>query len=49
MNDPTAGHDTTPSLPDEVAPLREGHQEDALDDALAATFPSSDPVAISIT
>jgi hypothetical protein len=27
----------------------ENHREDALDEALAETFPSSDPIAISIT
>jgi hypothetical protein len=30
-------------------PTSENHQEDALDEALAETFPSSDPIAISIT
>lgn len=32
-----------------VARRYNSHEEDALDEALASTFPSSDPVAISIT
>lgn len=39
--------DSTPgALPVPTGPVREAHVELALDDALAATFPASDPVAV---
>jgi hypothetical protein len=38
--------DSTPA--DVVTPTSEDHAEHALDEALAESFPSSDPVAVSI-
>jgi hypothetical protein len=38
--------DSTPV--DVITPTSEDHAENALDEALAESFPSSDPVAVSI-
>lgn len=42
----TSEDDSTPV--DVVTPTSEDHAEHALDEALAESFPSSDPVAVSI-
>ncbi|MDQ2988694.1 MAG: hypothetical protein M3R60_06290 [Pseudomonadota bacterium] len=42
----TADIDATPAQV--VTPTAEGHSEHALDEALAESFPSSDPIAVSI-
>lgn len=46
LNRKTNAVDSTPV--DVVTPRPEDHAEHALDEALAETFPSSDPVAVSI-
>lgn len=42
----SAEADSTPF--DVATPTSEGHAEHALDEALAESFPSSDPVAVSV-
>ena len=46
MNQPKHPHAPTPAAP-KATPAQ--HQQDALDEALEESFPSSDPVAISVT
>jgi len=46
LNRKTTAVDST--LVDVITPSPEDHAEHALDEALAESFPSSDPVAVSI-
>lgn len=47
---PSTNAAATPSPPperDSPTPVREGHAEEALDEALKESFPASDPIAVS--
>jgi hypothetical protein len=48
MRPPRKTHQVGSTPVDVVTPTSEDHAEHALDEALAESFPSSDPVAVSI-